>query len=1028
MLDSRGSFVSLHNILLMNRLVLIGGSSGSGKSYLVDIVSGDLLDSGWDYIPCKFHQNLPVMSNIASAIEVFLSSMFEDEYEQEYSNAIASALELNLSSASIVSLCELIPSLRALFPHVLRRVISDADLSVLGRVAMEESSQDNSHDISRDNSQEDGHFLEIEVEHSRNRMNFLLRSLVNAISNSAHRALILFFDDLQWADQSSLDSISSFLMDFDHIQQLGGEGVIVTPNVLFVGAYRKDEVDDSHMLAPYFTKWIHSATVAVTALNLDAMNKADANVMVSEVLRLPERMTRSLTDVVQSKTLGNPYHVKEFLKSIVDESILNYSLVEKRWVWDIEAVKATSIDENVLELLQRKLLRMSGDVQVALNALSCFGSQIDMSIISLLYTEQQRLNFIDNLEKAVQEQILERRGSAYSFVHDLLRQAAYDLMTSEEKGRSHYVLGIGLITNLPEYDEPQYKSIAFIGIDQINKAKALRCVTDDLHSVKFASLNLLAGERTIGQCDYVSALSYFEYGISFLDGNGWQSSYQLCLRLHESACLACFASAQSNKMMSYVDELLNHATCLEDRFCAYQVMVQSLGALGNIEMAIDKAFSVLEELGETLPDATPTAISSELTTTKKLLESYTKEDILALPRTPVMLKCKVMKMINAISSFLFVASPRHLPLLSCRMVKLSLKHGLCPDSAIGFALFAHSLGSVLRDIERGYHWGKVAVAVMESFTSKGLQLQAKVKCIFHSFLSFWVEPVQSTAKSLHVAHQEGLQIGDLEFAMWSACHYCRQSLMCGDNLQIKERECEAVAMQMAQFKQQLVSGSFTSHYQVVVKLSGCTQNPFEVAFGGAIVSEDELIQQVKASGKLGTLQTIHFDRMFVAYWLKEYEKAAELAEKYRGRMVMRFSDVYHVFYEGLLAFRFLRCSSGETRSKWMDLAQESLTAYRTWVKHSAWNFENKLLLLEAEHLFTRGETEAAKELYEESIVSARKHRFVHEEGLAMELFGEFQSATGNAEEAKEQKLLARVCYEKWGAFGLLKQREILPSN
>jgi hypothetical protein len=67
-------------------------------------------------------------------------------------------------------------------------------------------------------------------------------------------------------------------------------------------------------------------------------------------------------------------------------------------------------------------------------------------------------------------------------------------------------------------------------------------------------------------------------------------------------------------------------------------------------------------------------------------------------------------------------------------------------------------------------------------------------------------------------------------------------------------------------------------------------------------------------------------------------------------------------------------------------------------------------------------------VYEESIVSARKHRFVHEEGLAMELFGEFQSATGNAEEAKEQKRLARVCYEKWGAFGLLKQREILPSN
>ena len=77
-----------------------------------------------------------------------------------------------------------------------------------------------------------------------------------------------------------------------------------------------------------------------------------------------------------------------------------------------------------------------------------------------------------------------------------------------------------------------------------------------------------------------------------------------------------------------------------------------------------------------------------------------------------------------------------------------------------------------------------------------------------------------------------------------------------------------------------------------------------------------------------------------------------------------------------------------------------------------------MLLLEAESHACEGELEMAKFKFHASIDSAQRHRFVHEEGLASELFGMFHDENGNKEEAMQQYSHARSCYQKWGAFAL----------
>jgi len=265
-------------------------------------------------------------------------------------------------------------------------------------------------------------------------------------------------------------------------------------------------------------------------------------------------------------------------------------------------------------------------------------------------------------------------------------------------------------------------------------------------------------------------------------------------------------------------------------------------------------------------------------------------------------------------------------------------------------------------------------------------------------------------------------LGDIETAMTAEFNYCRQSLFAGKDLASVEKECSTVTKKMAQNKQIQSCLAHSSHHLIILMLSGDarSKSPFD-AFSGAfdceINSEEDLLQHALSTGKAGVVQAIRFNRLFLAYWFKRYDEAAEMASLYKTRMMMPLIDAYHAFFEGLTAFHFARQAAHEP--KWIDIGNKVLDSYRTYASHSKWNWENKLLLLEAENHYSKGELDEAEQKYSAAIKSAHEHRFIHEEGLAQELFSAFHVTHGNLDKAKHHILQARACYEKWGAFALV---------
>ncbi|MFM7368661.1 MAG: ATP-binding protein, partial [Sphaerospermopsis kisseleviana] len=127
--------------------------------------------------------------------------------------------------------------------------------------------------------------------------------------------LVIFLDDLQWADSASLKLIELLISETD------------TQYLLFIGAYRNNEVYAGHPLIITLDN-IRKADVIVNQINLQPLDKLHLNQLIVDTLYCPESETESLTELLLTKTQGNPFFTNQLMKSMYEDGLisLNFNL------------------------------------------------------------------------------------------------------------------------------------------------------------------------------------------------------------------------------------------------------------------------------------------------------------------------------------------------------------------------------------------------------------------------------------------------------------------------------------------------------------------------------------------------------------------------------------------------------------------------------------------------------------------------------------------------------------------------------
>ena len=121
------------------------------------------------------------------------------------------------------------------------------------------------------------------------------------------------------------------------------------------------------------------------------------------------------------------------------------------------------------------------------------------------------------------------------------------------------------------------------------------------------------------------------------------------------------------------------------------------------------------------------------------------------------------------------------------------------------------------------------------------------------------------------------------------------------------------------------------------------------------------------------------------------------------------------FYYGLNAFSLSRKGQLIKAAKLKQVAKDALTLLSEAEELSAWNYRNKVLLLQGEMHSHEGKIDEAEAAYGAAITSARASKFIHEEGLACECAAFHCKRNGKLDHAVNFFHQAKLCYNEWGS-------------
>jgi predicted ATPase/serine phosphatase RsbU (regulator of sigma subunit)/tRNA A-37 threonylcarbamoyl transferase component Bud32 len=872
---------------------------------------------------------------------------------------------------------------------------------------------------------------------SQNRFNRVFQQFLKVFCQPQH-PVVLFLDDLQWADSASLKLVQLLMSDSD------------SQYLLIIGAYRDNEVNLTHPLIQTLEKIreaganIHNITVQPLAINhvsqliADTLNESAAT-----------RRIQSFSELLFHKTQGNPFFLTQLLKTLALENLLNYEASSDKWRWDIEAIQAIGItDLNIVELIARNIQKLPEATQKVLKLAACVGNTFNLDVLAIVNEASELVTgaqlwpalqaglilplseaykiplvFVESESESVQLQDVK---VDYKFLHDRVQQSAYSLIPENEKKLTHFKIGQLLLQNTTA-EERKNNIFALVnqlnfGIEQTTEESPLLATQSDKNLL--AELNLIAGQKAKASAAFEAAVNYFNLSLGLLAANSWQSDYDLTLPICVETVEAEYLNANFARAEQLLEVVLQEAKTLLDRVKVYEAKIQSDISQYRFSEAIETGLEVLEQLGVSLSKMSEDAGILIQEISRKMAEKNQQiEDLGDLPEMTDPYHEAAIRILLTIKSAVDITNSTLVSRLLFAMVDICLIYGNPPLVAgvyVSYGMFLAASG----DIDSGYRFGQLSLRLLEQSNAKNIK--AKVTAIhgFNSFIRHWKDHVRETIDSLQEGFYSGLETGNLELACYAILTNHIHIFFAGNDLELLEVKTKEYVLLIEKLKQSYSFECIKLYRQLFLNLLGQSNRPTELT--GDEYNEKESIKTALQINNYFNLFFIYTFKTLVSYLFKELDAAIEnarQADKYKGPVRgMLVTAQLNFYYSLSLLAQYPNVSKTEQREYLEQVATNQQTM-RHWANNCPANYQHKYELIEAEKARILGDYPAAITLYDRAITGAREQQYTQEEALANELTGEFHLTRDQENIARFFLLEAYYCYIRWGAKAKVKDLE-----
>jgi PAS domain S-box-containing protein len=845
---------------------------------------------------------------------------------------------------------------------------------------------------------------ELSPRDAQNRFQLVFRRFLGVFARPEH-PLALFLDDLQWLDVASLELLEH-LIRHSEVQHL-----------LLVGAYRDNEVGPAHPLTRTLEA-IRKAGVPVQEIVLAPLGHSDVGALVSDALHCrPDRAGR-LAELVQEKTVGNPFFAIQFLTALADEGLLAFDPVTRAWQWDISRIRAKSYTDNVVDLMSRKLRRLSAPTQEALKLLASLGNVAEVATLALVHGETEEAMHAD-LQEAVGAGLIFPENCSYKFLHDRIREAAYSLIPDEHRAEAHLNIGRVLLASLTEEELTEH---LFEVANQFHQGAAL--LTDREEKAHVATIDLRAGRKAKASAAYASAQAYFSDGMALLDEEDWSIQYELTFSLWLERAECEYLSGNFENVEPLLGELLRRGASKIDQAAVHCLKIQFHVVRSENQQAVASGLACLRLFGIDLPEhPTWEQVLAEYETVWQSLDGRPIESLIDLP---LMTDPELLAAIQVLSSLAPAAYHTDHCLACirvCHMVKVSIEHGISDGSASAYGSLGTMLGPVFHRYPEALRFAKLAGDLVEKhgfIASRGKVHFAMGRA------AFWTQPIATAIDFMRTSLRGALETGELTLACYGMSNCIAGLLLRNDPLDAVWRESETALDFARESRYGDGVDVILSQQRFIANMQGRTAgfSTFSDAQFDEAAFETELIRH-----RLDYTNCRYWILKLKARFLSgDYAEALAAAGKVLPIPSAAIGQIHlldYFYYSALaVAACYENATAGE-QARWRGLLAEHREQLREWAENYPPTFVDKYSLVLAEIARLEGRDSDAMRLYEQAIRSALESGFVQNEGLAQEVAARFYAARGFDTIAQAYLRNARKCYERWGAFGKVKQLDEL---
>jgi predicted ATPase/signal transduction histidine kinase/CheY-like chemotaxis protein/tRNA A-37 threonylcarbamoyl transferase component Bud32 len=858
----------------------------------------------------------------------------------------------------------------------------------------------------------------LEPTEAQNRFNRVFQSFIQVFCRYEH-PLVIFLDDLQWADFGTLKLIELMMTD-SQIESL-----------LLLGAYRDNEVDVNHPTIVAIERLKQRGAI-VNQIILEPLTLSNLSQMLAETLYCQEKAVVPLAELILEKTSGNPFFINEFLKTLDGENLLRFDRDRESWQWELSEIEALNITDNVVDLMLGKLRQLPETTQTVLRLGACIGSNFDLATLSIINEKSPAETFQDLLP-ALQEGLLQPTSELkatseaavestlaiqdYQFRHDRIQQAAYALMDDDGRKAVHLQIGRLLLANLAP--EEQQERI-FTVVDHFNKG--LELIEDKEEKIKVLELNLQGGKKAKESIAYAAARDYLRTARNEFPGDIWKDRYEMALNLYRELVEVEYVNLNYAESQTLIKQSIQRIKSPLESTEFYQLQIIQFTLQGKFKEAIDLGREALQALGGDLPeDNFRAALEEELSEYRQNLGNREISELSDNSEMTKLDKQAIFKLLINLFSTAWAFDSILMCVVGSKLVNLNIKYGHTSFSPMAYGIFATVLIHAVKDYRAGYEFSSLSMKLLERYenlNSKGLTHTLRANMAMP-----WAVHIKFSQEISDGGINAYFQAGNMQQMGYTKIYKLYNVIYQEKNLETLLDEIER-SLDFSQETQNLWAIQCILAAKIVVK-NLASESSDKLHFDLEDLTESEFLENCR---QIPILAAVCFYQILKAQALYLYGEPIELGALEESAKLFDYipatiSIAKHNFYYSLtLIARYPEASPEEQQRYWQQI-ETNQKEMKEWAELCPANFLHKYLLVAAEIARISDQWREAFALYDRAIESAKEHEFVQNEALGNELAAKFWLSQGKKDFAKPYMRKARQSYQIWGAVAKVRDLE-----